>query len=161
MANITTNNFGAGGFFTLTSHVKVSDAPTLDGIKLTGETILGHMNAKNQLHGSSANDHVVGGNLHDIINGEKGDDVLTGGGGNDTFVFNHDSGNDVITDFSAGDKIDIRYYLRHGADVTVSDTSEGAVIDLGAHNSITLLGVPASDLTQTATGFAHAQLLVS
>jgi hypothetical protein len=42
----------------------------------------------------------------------------------------------------------------------VSDTWLGAVIQLDANDSITLLGVTSDQLVQTATGYVHSQLVV-
>jgi Ca2+-binding RTX toxin-like protein len=73
------------------------------------------------LAGGEGNDALQGGDGDDVLNGGLGADILTGGGGADTFRFtstddfsiNSDyfyvgnSYGDSITDFSAGDKIDI------------------------------------------------------
>ena len=73
------------------------------------------------MNGGSGNDALIGGSGNDTINGAAGNDIitgndgadtLTGAAGNDTFVFTalSDSLNatpDLITDFSAGDHIDL------------------------------------------------------
>lgn len=68
------------------------------------------------LQGSYFNDTLTGDAGDNRIEGLNGQDTLTGGGGNDTFVFAHasdigggatGSASDVITDFSAGDIIDL------------------------------------------------------
>lgn len=68
------------------------------------------------LQGSYFNDTLTGNTGNNRIEGLNGQDTLTGGGGNDTFVFAHASdigggatgtASDVITDFSAGDVIDL------------------------------------------------------
>ncbi len=68
--------------------------------------------AANTMFGFSGNDTINGGGGDDTIRGGLGRDELTGGEGADTFVFdrtidsNADAyGRDVITDFSAEDKI--------------------------------------------------------
>ncbi len=62
------------------------------------------------LNGGAGNDNVIGGAGSDVIIGGAGADVLTGGAENDTFRFSAtDAGGevfDVITDLSAGDRID-------------------------------------------------------
>ena len=60
------------------------------------------------LYGGSGNDTVTGGNDNDFLIGGYGADTLTGGNGNDTFVYlDLKDTNDTISDFSAGDKIDL------------------------------------------------------
>ena len=57
--------------------------------------------------GNSSSNVIVGGKGSDTIDGGKGNDTLTGGKGNDVFVYSSGDGNDVITDYSSGDKIRI------------------------------------------------------
>ena len=53
-------------------------------------------------------DVVRTGNAADnVVRGTAGNDALTGGGGNDRFVFTEQMGWDTITDFSEGDVIDL------------------------------------------------------
>ncbi|MBP2296818.1 Calx-beta domain-containing protein [Azospirillum rugosum] len=61
------------------------------------------------LRGMGGNDSQSGGAGDDVLNGGTGRDTLTGGEGNDTFRFDSfgDIGGDVITDFAAGDRIDL------------------------------------------------------
>jgi parallel beta-helix repeat protein len=104
--------------------------------------------------GSKANDDIQGSGGADILDGGKGDDLLRGNGGNDTFVFQRGSGRDEIADFSkvAGnrDVIDVSDYgfktfakLR----ARISDDNLGnAVVSLNADNSVTIVGVHATDL---------------
>jgi Ca2+-binding RTX toxin-like protein len=65
-----------------------------------------------RLKGSKADDQIDGGPGNDILRGMKGSDVLTGGAGDDTFVWKlSDLANgdvDVVRDFSAGDRLDLR-----------------------------------------------------
>ncbi len=96
-------------------------------------------------------DDFAGGDGDDIIEGGTTDDMLTGGGGADTFVFNQDSGNDTITDFTSGtDKIDLSAFTN----ITSFDqlfgfqAGDDAVIFLGfcGGGTITLRGVQLDDL---------------
>jgi VCBS repeat-containing protein len=59
--------------------------------------------------GSSYNDILVGSTGNDVIVGGLGADTMTGGGGNDTFVWRKGDANavDTITDFGAGDVLDV------------------------------------------------------
>ena len=51
---------------------------------------------------------IIGNGLANSIQGGKGDDTLTGGAGKDVFIYSSSTGNDVITDYTAGeDKIKI------------------------------------------------------
>jgi Ca2+-binding RTX toxin-like protein len=70
------------------------------------------------LTGDSLANLIVGGDGNDLIKGGRGSDVLTGGLGNDTFVWGSgkdatgengkDAFVDTITDFEAGDVLDLR-----------------------------------------------------
>jgi hypothetical protein len=121
--------------------------------------------------GSKGNDEIWGANGSDTLNGGRGDDGLRGdsssftgygagffgtGTGDDTFVFDKHSGDDIIVDFGqvAGnrDVMDVSAYHFHDFDDLqdrISDNVDGnAVIQLTSHDSITLEGVQAADLTQ-------------
>jgi Ca2+-binding RTX toxin-like protein len=96
------------------------------------------------LHGGQGNDLLIGGAGNDMLWGDRGDDTLTGGQGADVFHFSSAGGHDVITDFNAaeGDKLAID----HSDNVTVSDTTDGAVVTLQGGETITLLGVHVTSL---------------
>ena len=60
------------------------------------------------LIGGSGNDMLIGGAGNDTIGAGSGKDRITGGGGRDVFLFAASgSGIDTITDFSAGDSIEV------------------------------------------------------
>ena len=81
------------------------------------------------LQGNAGHDIIFGGAGNDEIAGGTGNDILTGGSGNDTFNFRFGDGVDTITDFSAGDKIN----LYNGyADGTQSVTTITSMDDLNA-----------------------------
>ena len=109
-------------------------------------------------------DTITGGDDDDTLQGGTSDDTMTGGAGADTFVFDEDSGNDTITDFSAadGDKIDltgfgvaITWAQLSGKITTVTDPNDpgtviGVKIDLSdfGGGTITLNGITSvSDVT--------------
>jgi Ca2+-binding RTX toxin-like protein len=160
------NNFGTGGALTVAPTGGVTVGSTVDGVTINGAVVAGPLNHPNTLSGTGGNDYIVGGDYRDRIIGGAGDDVLTGGGSHkgfdptDVFVFHRGSGNDVITDFHGTDVIDITGYLRHGAVPTITDSAEGAVIQLDANDSITLLGVPSWQLLPTSSGYVLSQILV-
>ena len=106
---------------------------------------------------------IVGNRGNNLLSGAAGDDTLSGGAGNDTlsggsgagvFVFETESGSDVISDFDtdAGEVIDL---TRLGFDEDfaafkagrMDENADGdAVVDLGGDNKIVLLGVGVDDL---------------
>jgi Ca2+-binding RTX toxin-like protein len=164
--NFNFNHFGVFGGVTVKTLDGVKVGSTLDGVSITGHLVQGSGHG-GLLLGGNGNDYIVGGAGPDVIVGGRGDDVLTGGGATvrgtdrgDTFVFSPGSGHDVITDFQGADRIDIAGYLRHHDNVTVSDGANGAVIDLGTGDTITLLGVSSSQLIQTHYGFEISQIVV-
>ena len=55
------------------------------------------------LDGGFGRDKIKGGSGDDTLIGGHGNDVLTGGSGSDNFVFNNNSGRDVIRDFTSGE----------------------------------------------------------
>jgi len=57
--------------------------------------------------GNEGNDRIFGMAGKDNIDGGTGNDLLMGGHGRDTFVFAPGTGQDVIGDFSKGDRIDL------------------------------------------------------
>lgn len=75
-------------------------------------------NGNDVLTGSNGADQLSGGAGADTLNGSGGDDTLRGGTGNDVFVLENPVdgnngrrfGSDVIEDFSAGDRLDVRTY---------------------------------------------------
>lgn len=71
------------------------------------DTLTGNQ-ANNRLEGGSGNDVLDGGDGDDVLVGGSGDDTLTGGGGADSLIFAAaSSGVDTITDFGAGDAIEV------------------------------------------------------
>ena len=95
----------------------------------------------------------IGTAFNDEIISSEGSDIMTGGAGDNTYVFDENSGNDRISDFSGGDIIELLAQL-NGTSISsgsgvlsrISDTSEGASINLGDGNSILLEGVSKDDL---------------
>ena len=117
-------------------------------------------------------DDFAGTDGDDTIEGGTTDDTLTGGTGADTFVFNQDSGDDSVTDFTPGtDKVDLSAFtgITGASDLTLYQVGSDFVIDLSAHGggSVTLEGVSSSELSvsdfvfyqNTYTGTAAAETL--
>ncbi|WP_123834379.1 calcium-binding protein [Methylobacterium currus] len=101
--------------------------------------------------GGSGNDTLGGGGGDDRLDGGWDDDVLTGGAGSDTFAFaGRRFGHDVVTDFTAGDVIEVSTSaFASFADVQaqMSQTGSDTLIQLDSINAVTLAGVTASNLT--------------
>ncbi|MEO0764748.1 MAG: Hint domain-containing protein [Pseudomonadota bacterium] len=140
-----------------------------------GDDTLGGDAGADVIDGGIGDDLIDGGTDDDAITGGTGDDTLTGGDGDDDFFFNAGDGDDVITDFNAGnsgsiddddqtnnDFIDLSAFytdlkeLRDDlADNGVLDQSVGDFTDNTAlDGSITFTGVSGSDLTFDNTNVA-------
>lgn len=98
-------------------------------------------------------DHLDGGAGNDTLKGGAGNDSLTGGGGDDMFIFENGTGDDVITDFTAGagsdDVIDVSDFgFTDFADLLAATNDSGAdtVITLDGDDSVTLIGVQEANL---------------
>ena len=112
---------GADAFnYTLTmndGNVAAGQALTINGNTLrAGEVLTFDGSAERDGHftvyGGAGADTIIGGALSDTLYGGAGSDTLTGGAGNDTFLYLNTSDStptarDTITDFTAGDKIDL------------------------------------------------------
>ena len=89
------------------------------------------------LSGGAGQDVIIGGAGNEFINGGTGNDVMTGNGGQDVFLFDKEvTGNDVITDFSKGDVIDIS--ARGAQDGKVEEGRDYSITQDGADTVITL-----------------------
>jgi len=114
--------------------------------------------------GSKYDDDIWGAGANDVLNGGRGDDSLVGDGshfgfgtgdGDDRFVFDRNSDDDTILDFGQTvgnrDVIDVSdYNFKNFAKLQsrISDNVDGdAVVQLTSHDSITIVGISASQLT--------------
>ncbi len=102
------------------------------------------------LQGDGGNDRLTGGEGDDFLVGGAGSDILVGNLGQDTFWFQSGSGTDRIEFFWThhDDRIRIDADVNGSGILTAddayartTDTADGAVVDLGAGNTITLVGV--------------------
>ncbi len=107
----------------------------------------------NNLIGLQGDDMLIDLNGNDVLLGGLGADTLNGGLGNDFFLFFSGDGADTIQDFTPGAASDDLISMGVAgfatfADVQAAATQVGAdtVIDFGGGDSITLLGVTATDL---------------
>ena len=86
----------------------------------------------------------------DYLSGSLGNDKLTGGKGFDTFQFGEGFGKDIITDFDAvgGEGAQDFIAADFAAVVSIEKSGKDTVIDFGEGDTLTLLGVKASDVTE-------------
>ena len=126
---------------------------------LDNDTLFGGQD-NDTVYGGQGNDTVFGNLGNDSLIGNLGDDSLIGGLGSDTFIFSGSSGTDSITDFSTaeGDLLSIAADINGTGIASTTDLllrlsndgSGNAVLDLGAGNSITLIGVDATSLSASS-----------
>ena len=110
-----------------------------------------------QLFGGLGDDFLEGGSGNDILFGGAGNDVLNGGSGNDTFIFDADSGHDIIEDIMLQDTLEFQGEQFDMNDMIFSENEEGdAVISFAGKDdmSVTLDGVKYSDLDTNGDGNA-------
>jgi Ca2+-binding RTX toxin-like protein len=90
-----------------------------------------------------------------VITGGAGDDILSGGADQDRFVYAGGDGVDRITGFTAADDtIQVAANI-NGTGIgsaddllgRLSDTTDGAVLDLGGGSAVLLAGVQVSAIT--------------
>ncbi len=114
------------------------------------DTIIGDAN-QNRLVGQGGADVINGGAGNDYIIGMQDDDILTGGSGDDVFLYKAIFGDDVITDFEAGAGRTDRIWLdldgiEDMSDLTITDTANGALVEVDGYGTILLENVNAADL---------------
>jgi len=120
---------------------------------LDGDALYGNM-ANDVVYGDDGNDTLFGGQGDDLLYGgfgadmlvgNLGNDALYGGAGADLFVLAGTQGADRILDFKAaeGDRLRVTVASQHA----VSQGAEGAVVDFGGDNRVTLVGVSANTVT--------------
>ncbi|MEK0085758.1 calcium-binding protein [Benzoatithermus flavus] len=105
-----------------------------------------------ELHGGPGEDMLRGGDGNDILVGEQGNDLYYGGLGRDSFVFDGNFGHDLVQDFHHEDKLviapDAFGNHRTFEGLTITQESDGALIDTGDGNQILLADFNAADLSQ-------------
>ncbi|MGB3403757.1 MAG: Ig-like domain-containing protein [Microcoleaceae cyanobacterium] len=99
------------------------------------------------LYGGGGSDTLIGGMGDDVLFGDEAADTLFGGEGSDGFVLSSNSGGDVILDFSDGVDV-LRLSGLTFADLTITQGSEGTVIQQGNQVLATLEGVSLNLITQ-------------
>jgi Ca2+-binding RTX toxin-like protein len=106
-----------------------------------------------KLYGNGADNLLSGGMGIDRLFGRGGNDTLTGGADQDFFVFKGETGHDKIQDFTDGVDI-MQFYDLTYADLSFSETQLGTTVSIaGTDDSVFLLNVHASQLTQADFSF--------
>ncbi|SLN34123.1 M10 family metallopeptidase [Oceanibacterium hippocampi] len=126
-----------------------------------GQDTLNGDDGNDYLHGGSSSDVLDGGAGNDTLDGSSGWDTLVGGAGDDTmtggtrddlFILAPGSGDDVITDFTAGadtdDVLDYTAFEIGFADLAIAQVGADTVITATDGGTVTLLGVAAAALDQ-------------
>ena len=143
---------GSSAKQTIGASIKTADASECTkAFRLTGNklanTILGG-SGKDTFFGGNGDDFIAGDAGNDKLYGQNGNDTLWGGTGNDTMtggkgkdLFIYEAGNDVITDYAAGDKILI------GADVTAASLNGSDAVFVIGSNTLTVKNVGRNELT--------------
>lgn len=110
--------------------------------------------ASDILSAGGGKDIIFGGLGNDKLSGGRGNDVLIGGGDSDTFLFKQGDGKDVVRDFDAIGGTDHQDLIGAAFDEVVIRSKHGnAVIDFGGGDTMTLLHVKASDITDSDFAF--------
>jgi Ca2+-binding RTX toxin-like protein len=145
--------------FTLPSNVNVlhlEGSGNLTGTANSGTDTLYANGGSDTLIGGSGADTMVGSSGPVTMIAGTGNDTMQGGFGTDTFVFKPGAGHDVVSNFSGKDVIDISAFLAAGLTPHLSSATAGEMISFTDGASIQLLGIQASQLVSTATGYIHA-----
>lgn len=108
-----------------------------------------------ELWGSDTANKLIGGDGDDILDGLGGRDILTGGSGADIFRFRGTWGQDTVTDFrqAQGDILDLSETNLAYSDLTISQSGANTVIITTGGDQITLRGIDASTINETAFRF--------
>jgi len=145
---------------------KVTSVNSVDnngsGLDADGDKLAAFMNSNNELLFASPNGGIINAGFgSDILVSGKGNDMLSGGKNtfaathSDVFVFEKDSGNDVITDFERYDRIVVtKEVYANAAEILANAVQSGAnvVLDFGDGNSVTLQNTQMQSLSITHFG---------
>ncbi len=94
-------------------------------------------------------ENLVGSSNDDVLAGDRGNNVLTGGEGSDTFVFEEHAGRDTVTDFQVGvDELSVGDFFDSSEQALEASRQSGSntIVDLGSGDQVKLVGVQVSDL---------------
>ena len=146
----------AGGNDLVVSTFSYSLGANLEALRLAGSGDLdGTGNSlANSLTGNAGANHLSGGSGNDRLDGAGGNDVLTGGLGADTFVFGLGGGQDTVSDFSAGDRIDVSGSDGFTGYIALEQSGADTLVRFSTTDMILLQNVSAASLTQASFVFA-------
>lgn len=114
---------------------------------LSGNDVITGSLISDEIYGGGGKDTIKAGSGVDHIEGGAGNDRLSGQGQSDHFIFNAGDGKDTITDFDAvGGALAQDYIDTDLTALTIKQSGDNTIIDFGGGDTITLLGVKASDV---------------
>jgi len=100
----------------------------------------------NMLYGDKGNDRLVGATNNDLLVGGVGNDSMHGGGGQDIFTFGGNWGNDTVEQLADSGTITLWFDGIVYDDLSLSADSNGDAILQCNQNSVTIIGVKATDI---------------
>lgn len=109
-----------------------------------------------ELNGGAGDDVLIGNGSSSTLTGGTGNDTMTGGGGNDVFVHHLGEGIDTITDFNAGDTLQLndapQSITQSGNDVIVYFSNDDQVILQNTDVATVLAGIANDAPNETLIG---------
>ena len=172
-SNVTVDN-SSSSTVTVGAAVKCIDASKrTKAVALIGNALANTIkggSAVDTIYGGAGNDSILGNAGNDKLFGDAGNDTLTGGKGNDTlrggsgadmFFYTAGDGNDVITDYTAQDKISVTggTYTKStvGNDVKIK-VGSGSILLKNAKNKT--VNINTSTKTSTTTSKSNSAFLI-
>ncbi|WP_137154854.1 hypothetical protein [Rhizobium sp. FKL33] len=117
---------------------------------LSGNDVITGTLIADSIYGGGGKDTIKAGGGVDHIEGGAGNDKLSGQAASDHFIFGDGDGKDTITDFDAvGGGLAQDYIDTDLTPVSITQSGANTVIDFGGGDTITLLGVKASDVGES------------
>ena len=157
-AKKTAVTVGSGFSGTLGANDYDSKTKTVNASAVTKSVNIVGNSVANSIFGGTRADSISGGAGNDSLVGGAGDDTLTGGAGKDVFVYGSGDGNDVITDYTAGqDKIKISSGTisatsYSGSNVIFTVGSGSLTVQNGKGKKITVVDAAGKTSTKTYSG---------
>ena len=142
-----------------------SKTKTINASAVTKSVNIVGNSVANSIFGGAGADYLDGGAGNDSLVGGAGDDTLTGGAGKDVFVYGSGDGNDVITDYTAGqDKIKISSGTISATSYSVSNVvftvgTGSLTVQNGKGKKITVVDAAGKTSTKTYSGAAGSSAM--